>query len=101
MALSRLVKENRLALFQRLSPPGDQWCDVLSYVPSGSVSSFSTLQSFPEASHRSNEGRSNKGRSNEARSNEGLSNEARLNEGRSNEGRQMVVQWGRAVCELC
>ena len=38
-------------LFQRLSPPGDQWCDVLGFVPGDSVSSFSTLQIFREASH--------------------------------------------------
>ena len=34
-----------------LSPPGDQWCDVLGFVPAGSVSSSSTLQIFCEASH--------------------------------------------------
>ena len=38
-------------LFPRLSPPGDRWCDVLGFVPAGSVSSFSTLQIFREASH--------------------------------------------------
>ena len=42
----------RLALpFQCLSPPRDRWCDVLGFVPTGSVSSFSTLQIFQEASH--------------------------------------------------
>ena len=35
-------------LFPRLSPPGDRWCDVLGFVPAGSVSSFSTLQIFRE-----------------------------------------------------
>ena len=38
-------------LFQRLSPPGDQWYDVLGFLPAGSVSSFSTLQIFREASN--------------------------------------------------
>ena len=38
-------------LFQRLSPPGDQWCDVLGFVHAGSVSSFSTLHIFREARH--------------------------------------------------
>ena len=53
MALSRPFREDRLALilFARLSPPGDRWCDVLGFVPAGSVSSFSTLQIFREASH--------------------------------------------------
>ena len=30
---------------------GGRWCDVLGFVPAGSVSSFSTLQIFREASH--------------------------------------------------
>ena len=34
-----------------LSPPGDQWCDVLGFVHAGSVSSFPTLQIVQEASH--------------------------------------------------
>ena len=40
-----------LFLFQRPSPPGDQWYDVLGLLPAGGVSSFSTLQIFREASH--------------------------------------------------
>ena len=54
MALSRPFKENRLALrflFPRLSSPGDRWCDVPGFVPTGSVSSPSTLQHFREANH--------------------------------------------------
>ena len=53
MALSRPLKEDRLALplSTPLSPPGDRWCDILGFVPAGSVSSFSTLQIFREASH--------------------------------------------------
>ena len=38
-------------LFQRLSPPGARWCDVLGFVPAGSVSSSSTLLIFQNASH--------------------------------------------------
>ena len=38
-------------LFPRLSPPGDRWCDVLGFVPAGSVSNSSTLKLFQEASH--------------------------------------------------
>ena len=38
-------------LFPCLSPPGDRWCDVLGFVPTGSVSSSSTLQILWEASH--------------------------------------------------
>ena len=37
--------------FLRLSPPGDQWCDVLGSVPAGSVSSSSTFQIFWDGSH--------------------------------------------------
>ena len=54
MALSRPVKEDRLALrflFPRLSSPGDRWCDVFGFVPTGSVSSPSTLHPFREANH--------------------------------------------------
>ena len=44
-ALSRPFKEDLLALpFSRLSPPGDRWCDVLGFVPAGSVSSSTTIQ---------------------------------------------------------
>ena len=48
MALSRPFKEDRLALplSTPLSPPGDRWCEVLDFVPAGSVSSVSTFQSF-------------------------------------------------------
>ena len=38
-------------LFLLLFPPGDRWCDFLGFVPAGSVSSSSTLQSFRDASH--------------------------------------------------
>ena len=41
MCLSRKIVQR--FLFLRLSPPGDRWCDVLGFVPAGSVSSFSTL----------------------------------------------------------
>ena len=51
MTFSRPFKENRLALSLRLYPPGDQSCDVLCFVPAGSVSSFSTLQIFRKESH--------------------------------------------------
>ena len=50
MVLSRPFREDRLALpLSHLSPPGDQWCDVLGFVLTGSVSSSSTLQVFREA----------------------------------------------------
>ena len=39
----------RCLLFPRLSPPGNPWCDILGFVPAGSVSSFSTLQIIREA----------------------------------------------------
>ena len=53
MALFRPVKEDRRALYlvPRLSPPGDRRYDVLGFVSAGSVSSSSTLQIFPDASH--------------------------------------------------
>jgi len=36
MALSRPFKEDRLALpLSHLSSPGDQWCDILGFVPTG------------------------------------------------------------------
>ena len=38
-------------LFPLLSPPGDRWCDVLGFVPVGSISSSSTLRIFRDASH--------------------------------------------------
>ena len=51
MALSRPFKKDRLALaLSKFSPPGDQQGDVLGFVPTGSVSRFSTLQIFREAS---------------------------------------------------
>ena len=49
LVLSRKIVQR--FLFPRLSPPGDRWCDVLGFVPAGSVSSFSTLQIFQESSH--------------------------------------------------
>ena len=48
MALSRPFKKYRLAL--PVSTPGDQRCDVLGFVPAGSISSCSTLHIFREAS---------------------------------------------------
>ena len=45
MALSDTFKEDIEGfLFQRLSPPGDQWCDVLGFVPASCVSSSSAFQ---------------------------------------------------------
>jgi len=38
-------------LFSHLSPPGCCWCDVLSFVPTGIVSSSSTLQILWDRSH--------------------------------------------------
>ena len=38
-------------LFPRLSSSGDRWCDVLGFVPTGSVSSSSTFQIFRDAHH--------------------------------------------------
>ena len=43
--------QGRCLLFPHLSHPGDRWCDALGFIPTGSASSSSTLQSFPEASH--------------------------------------------------
>ena len=53
MALSRPFKEERRALAapSHASSPGDRWCDVLGFVPVGSVSSSSTLQIFRDVSH--------------------------------------------------
>ena len=51
MALSRPFMEDRLALSLSTPLSCDQWCHVLGFVPAGSVSSFSTLQIFREASH--------------------------------------------------
>ena len=48
LVLSRKIVER--FLFPHLSPPGDQWCEVLGFVPAVSVSSFSTLQIFRGAS---------------------------------------------------
>ena len=47
LLLSRKV---RCFLFPRLSPPGDRWCDVLGFVPPGSVSNSSTFKIW-DASH--------------------------------------------------
>ena len=49
LVLSRKIVER--FLFPRISPPGDRWCNVLGFVPEGSVSSSSTLQIFQEANH--------------------------------------------------
>ena len=38
-------------LFPYLSPPGNQWCNILSFVPACRVSSSSTLQVFQGTSH--------------------------------------------------
>ena len=38
------------ALFPRLSPPGDRWCDALCFVPAGNISISSTFQIFRKAS---------------------------------------------------
>ena len=49
MAVSDPFKEHHQVLhflFLYLSPPGSQWCDVLCFVPTGSVSSSSTLESL-------------------------------------------------------
>ena len=49
LVLSRKIIQR--FLFPRLSPPGNRWCNVLGFVPVGSVSSSSTLQIFRDASH--------------------------------------------------
>ena len=55
-----LIDDDPLSSFQgrsscassfHASPPDDRWCDALGFVPAGSVSSFSILQIFGEASH--------------------------------------------------
>ena len=38
-------------LFPCLSPPSDKWCDVLGFVPAGTVSNSSTLQIFSDANN--------------------------------------------------
>ena len=38
-------------LFPHLSPPGDQWCDILGFVPACNVSSSSTIQIFRDFRH--------------------------------------------------
>ena len=40
-----------LTPYRWAKPAGDRWCDVLGFVPAGSVSSSSTFQIFREASH--------------------------------------------------
>ena len=52
----RLTDDDPLSSFQRflfpcLSPPGERWCDVLGFVPAGSVSSSSAPQIFQDTSH--------------------------------------------------
>ena len=49
LVLSKKIDEH--FPFPCLSPPGDQWCDVLSFVPTGSVSSCSTLEIFWDTNH--------------------------------------------------
>ena len=44
-------RSSSTSFFPRLSPPGDRWCDVLGFVPEGSVSSSSTFQVFRDKSH--------------------------------------------------
>ena len=53
MALSRPFKEDRLALpvFQRLSPPGDQWCDVLGFLPFWGLLCLPVYLLFPISLH--------------------------------------------------
>ena len=50
-SLSHPFKEIKHFLFPCLSPPGEHWCCVLSFVPAGSISSSSTCQIFWDASH--------------------------------------------------
>ena len=46
-----LVLSRKIVFALRLStPPDDRWYDVIGFVPAGSVSSFSTLQIFLDAS---------------------------------------------------
>ena len=47
LVLSRKIVER--FFFPRLSPRGDRWCDVLGFVPAGSVSSSSTRPIFWQA----------------------------------------------------
>ena len=49
LVLSRKIMQ--CFLFPRLSLWGDQWCNVLGFVPVGSVSSFSTFQIFWGTNH--------------------------------------------------
>ena len=49
-SLALLKKIVERFLFSRFSSPGDRWCGVLGFVPAGSVSSSSTLQT-PEQCH--------------------------------------------------
>ena len=51
LVLSRKIVEHFLCL--RLFPPGDQWCDYMSFcfVPAGSVSRSSTFQIFWDTAH--------------------------------------------------
>ena len=49
LVLSRKIVER--FHFPRLSPPDDRWCNIIGFVPAGSVSSTSTLQNFRDASH--------------------------------------------------
>ena len=53
LALSLPFKEDcwALSLTMSLSPWYIQWCDVLGFAPTGSVSSSSTLQTFQDVSH--------------------------------------------------
>ena len=51
MALLSFQGRSSSASSFQASPPGDRWCDVLGFVPTGSVSSSSTLKIFQEASH--------------------------------------------------
>ena len=48
MTLSRKIIER--ILFLCLSPPDNRWCDVIGFVPTGSVSNSSTLQISRDAS---------------------------------------------------
>ena len=48
MTIVVLKQSIKRCLFLSPSPPGIQWCDVLGFVPAGSVSSPSTLQVFQD-----------------------------------------------------